>query len=237
MSEPAGLGVAVVSGAGSGIGAAAAEALAARGHALALVGRRLETLAATLARSGARGLAIAADVRDGEALRAAAARIERELGAVTVVVPAAGIARVAPLLDLGAEGLRDSLETNLLGVANLVAAHLPDMVRRGRGWIVPIHSVASRRVFPGWSAYCASKWGLLGWVETLREELQGTGVRLCALTPGATESPLWDGVPGQWNRQAMIPAAEVARALIWALETGDGVDVVEIRMQPPGGNL
>jgi len=94
VSEPAKAGVAVVSGAGSGIGAAAAQALATRGHALALIGRRLEPLAATLARSGARGVAIAADVRDGEALRAAAARIERELGAVTVVVPAAGAPKV-----------------------------------------------------------------------------------------------------------------------------------------------
>jgi len=125
----------------------------------------------------------------------------------------------------------------LLGVANLIAAHLPAMVGRGQGRLFPILSVASRRVFPGWSAYCASKWGLLGWVEALREELQGTGVRLCALTPGATESPLWDGVPGEWNREAMIPAAEVARALIWALETGDAIDVAEIRMQPPSGDL
>jgi NADP-dependent 3-hydroxy acid dehydrogenase YdfG len=62
-------------------------------------------------------------------------------------------------------------------------------------------------------------------------------VRIVALTPGATETPLWDEVEGDWDRSRMIPAEEVARALVWALESRDRAAIEEIRLQPPGGNL
>jgi NAD(P)-dependent dehydrogenase (short-subunit alcohol dehydrogenase family) len=111
------------------------------------------------------------------------------------------------------------------------------MREAGAGTLVAILSVAARRVFPGWSAYCASKWGLLGLVETLRAELAGSGVRVLALTPGATATPLWNAIEGEWDRSRMIPPGEVARALLWALEAGERVQIEEIRLQPPGGDL
>ena len=230
-------GVAVVSGAGSGIGEAMARALGERGHPLALLGRRAEPLARTLAESGGRGVAYTADVRDGARLDECARRVAAELGEPEVVVAAAGVAHVAGFAELDEARFRETIEVNLLGTANLFRAFLPGLLERRRGTLVAVLSVAARRVFPGWSAYAASKWGLLGLVETLREELAGTGVRLLALTPGATATPLWDAVEGAWERERMIPAHEVARALRWALDAGDAVAVEEIRLQPPGGNL
>jgi NADP-dependent 3-hydroxy acid dehydrogenase YdfG len=227
--------VAVVSGAGSGIGAAIARALAARGDAVALLGRRESPLAALAAETG--GAAYTVDVRDERAVEATARRIEAELGAVETVVAAAGVARVGKLHELAPAAIRESIETNLLGTALLFRAFLPALLKRQSGTLVPILSVAARRGFPGWSAYCASKWGLLGLVEALREELAGSGVRIVALTPGATETPLWNDVEGEWDRARMIPAEEVARALVWALESGDRAAVEEIRLQPPAGNL
>jgi NAD(P)-dependent dehydrogenase (short-subunit alcohol dehydrogenase family) len=97
--------------------------------------------------------------------------------------------------------------------------------------------VAARQSFPGWSAYAASKAGLLGLIEVLRLELGGSGVRVVAVTPGATATPLWDDLPGDWPRQRMLPAAEVARALVWALDAGPGAVVEEIRLRPAGGDL
>jgi NADP-dependent 3-hydroxy acid dehydrogenase YdfG len=111
------------------------------------------------------------------------------------------------------------------------------MVARRRGHLLPILSVASRKGFPSWTAYCASKWGLAGLVEALREELRGTGVRITAIVPGATDSPIWESVPGDWPRAKMIPPAAVARAVVWALDAGDRVEVEEIRLRPPGGDL
>jgi len=230
-------GPAVVSGAGSGIGRAIALALAGRGHAVAGCGRRQEPLDALAAELDGASRMRAADVRRPAEMSAFAEEVVEALGVPEVVVAAAGVARVGPFLETPPEALEESLATNLAGVANLFRAFLPAMVGRGAGTLVTLSSVAARRVFPGWSAYCASKWGLAGWVEALREELAGTGVRLLTVTPGATASPLWEEVPGEWDPNRMIPAAEVARAVLWGLDGGDGVAVEEIRLQPPGGNL
>src|ERR1700758_4389872 len=112
--------VAVVSGGGSGIGREAALELARRGFALALLGRRPEPLAATLAAAGLldspAGLALPCDVRDEAAVERAAAAVEARWGAAEVVVPAAGAAHIRPFEELSAGGFAATVETNLTGV-------------------------------------------------------------------------------------------------------------------------
>ena len=230
-------GVAVVSGGGSGIGREIALALARRGHPLALLGRRPALLEHTLSAAGGDGLPLACDVRDADSVATAAREIERRWGAASLVVPAAGLAIIAPLDETAPERFREVLDTNLTGTFLLLRALLPAMKRRGSGWIFPILSTAAQRGFPGWSAYCASKWGLAGLIAALREELRGTGVRVTALYPGATDSPLWDELPGDWNRSLMVPPREVARAVITALGTDPTTLLEEIHLGPVGGAL
>ncbi len=237
-SEPRG--VAVVSGGGSGIGREIALALARRGHPLALLGRRKALLEQTLAEAGGDGLdglASVCDVRDADSVAAAAREIERRWGSAALVVPAAGLAAIAPLEETPPNRFRDVIGTNLTGTFHLLHALLPGMKRRGGGWIFPILSTAAQRGFPGWSAYCASKWGLAGLVAALREELRGSGVRVTALYPGATDSPLCDELPGTWNRALMVPPREVARAVINALESDPATLIEEIHLGPVGGAL
>ena len=233
-------GVAVVSGGGTGIGREIALALGRRGHPLALLGRRKALLEQTLAEAGGaggEGLALACDVRDADSVAAAARDIERRWGAAALVIPAAGLATIFPLDETSPESFREVLDTNLTGTFLLLRALLPGMKRRGSGWIFPILSTAAQRGFPGWSAYCASKWGLAGLVAALREELRGTGVRLTALYPGATDSPLWDELPGTWNRALMVPPREVARAVVNALDADPSTLVEEVHLGPVGGAL
>jgi NAD(P)-dependent dehydrogenase (short-subunit alcohol dehydrogenase family) len=230
-------GVAVVSGGGTGIGREVAIELARRGYDLALLGRREGPLRETLEAAGAEGLAVSCDVRDAAAIERIAAEIQERWQAVEIVVPAAGVAHVAPLEDLTPGGFAESVDVNLTGAALLVRAFLPAMKRRGRGWIVPILSAAARRGFPGWTAYCASKWGLAGFVAALREELAGTGIRITSLYPGATDTPIWEQVPGEWNRARMVPAREIARALAYVLEADPSTLVEEIHLGPAGGAL
>lgn len=230
-------GVAVVSGGGTGIGREIALELAGRGYDLALLGRREGPLRETLDAAGGPGLALPCDVRDAAAIESAAAQVQERWEAPEIVVPAAGVAHVAPLEDLTPGGFAESVEVNLTGAALLIRAFLPAMKRRGRGRIVPILSAAARRGFPGWTAYCASKWGLDGFVAALREELAGTGIRLTALYPGATDTPIWDQIPGDWNRAQMAPPREVARALAYALEADPSTLVEEVHFGPAGGAL
>jgi NADP-dependent 3-hydroxy acid dehydrogenase YdfG len=230
------LGAAVISGAGSGIGRAVALALARRGHGLVLLGRRAEPLNATLRVAGGKGMAVVADVRHAEEVQAA---VEQAMAAgfrPQVVVPSAGVARVAPFAALDAGAWRESLETNLLGAVFLYRACLPELLRCG-GHLFALLSVAAKKGFPDWSAYAASKWGLRGAVAALREELSGTQVRLTEIYPGATDSPLWEGVPGEWNRGSMISPEAVAKAIVWALEADSTTNVEGIHLQPRGGNL
>lgn len=230
------LGAAVISGAGSGIGRAAALALAQRGHPLVLLGRSAEPLTATLRVAGGKGIAVVADVRDASAVQGA---VEQGIAAgfrPQVVVPSAGVARVAPFDELTPEIWRESLETNLLGAVFLYRACLPDLLERG-GHLFALLSVAAKKGFPDWSAYAASKWGLRGAVAALREELAGSTVRLTEIYPGATDSPLWERVPGEWNRESMISPEAVAKAIVWALEADPTSSVEEIHLQPRGGNL
>lgn len=227
----------VISGAGSGIGRAVVVALGKRGHPLALLGRRREPLAEALESAPAGGLALSCDVRDPEAVAAVAAEAIEALGAPAAVVPAAGVLAVAPFDEIEPAAFRETVETNLLGTFHLFQAFLPAMKEAGAGRLVPILSVAATRGFPTWSAYCASKWGVRGMVAALREELAGTGVRITAIYPGATDTTLWDGVPGEWDRSKMVPAKDVARAVVYALATREPALVEEVHLGPAGGPL
>ena len=236
MAENAG--VAVVSGAGSGLGREIALELARRGYDLALLGRRQAPLEETLELAAAgQGIIFPCDVRDGVALERCAEEIRSRWGGAEIVVPAAGVASIAPVEQTSADDFANILATNLTGAFLLIRALLPAMKERGRGWIFPLLSVAARRGFPGWSAYCASKWGLAGVVAVLREELQGTGIRITALYPGATDTPIWDQLPGDWNRAAMVPPREVARALAYVLDADPSTLVEEVHLGPAGGAL
>jgi NAD(P)-dependent dehydrogenase (short-subunit alcohol dehydrogenase family) len=232
-------GVAVVSGAGSGLGREIALELARRSYSLALLGRRQAPLEETLDLAGARegSLILPCDVRDAVALERCAEEIRSRWGAADLVVPAAGVVSIAPVEETTPDDFAAILDTNLTGVFLLVRALLPAMKARGRGWIIPLLSVAARRGFPGWSAYCASKWGLAGLVAALREELRGTGVRITALYPGATDTPIWDHLPGEWNRASMVPPREVARALGYVLDSDPAALVEEVHLGPAGGAL
>ncbi|HEX3556912.1 MAG TPA: SDR family oxidoreductase [Thermoanaerobaculia bacterium] len=237
MSEPRR--VAVVSGGGSGLGREIAVELGRRGYDLVLLGRRQGPLEETLELAGGRetGIALPADVRDAGAMERCAKEVRARWGAADVVVPAAGVGAIAPVEQTPPDAFAAVLGTNLTGVFLLLRALLPAMKERGRGWIFPLLSVAARRAFPGWAGYCASKWGLRGLVEVLREELRGTGVRITALYPGATDTPIWDALPGDWNRAAMVPPREVVRALSYALDADPSTLVEEVHLGPAGGAL
>lgn len=230
-------GVAVVSGGGSGIGREIALELARRGYSLALLGRRVLTLQQTLELAGGDGITVECDVRDPAAVERAVAEVESRWGAADVVVPAAGVAHILPTQELSPEQFEETVATNLTGAFLVIRAFLPGMRRRGKGWIFPVLSVAARRGFPGWGAYCASKWGLAGLVAALREELQGSGIRVTCLYPGATDTPLWEGVAGDWDRGKMVPAGEAARAVGYALDAPASTLVEEVHFGPAGGAL
>jgi NADP-dependent 3-hydroxy acid dehydrogenase YdfG len=184
--------VAVITGASSGIGEAAARELAADGYRLALLARRADRVEALAAELGNGALAIEADVTDRDSIVAAAERVKNELGGADVLVNNAGVMLLAPFSSEQRVEIRQMIEVNLLGAMTTTEVFL-DQLRDGGGDLVNISSVAGRTARPGSSVYNATKWGLGGWSEALRQELQ-PDVRVMVIEPGAVATELTDHI-------------------------------------------
>ncbi|MBX6366304.1 MAG: SDR family oxidoreductase, partial [Gemmatimonadetes bacterium] len=153
-----------------------------------------------------------------------------------VLVNAAGAFELAPLEATSPESFDRQIAVNLRGPFLLIRAFLPGMLRRRRGHIVTIGSVAGRQAFPHNGAYSASKFGVRGLHAVLDAELRGRGVRATLIEPAATDTPLWDAVdverhPSLPPREAMLPAGAVADAVIYAITRPAEVDVRNVLLE------
>jgi len=172
----------LVTGASKGIGRATAELLAAEGARLLLVGRDRDGLAEAAPRDAE---IFPADVTKPDAgERIVAACVER-LGGIDVLVNNAGVGLFANVADMSVDDWRQVLQTNLDGVFFCTRAALPEMRRRGSGFIVNISSLAAKNAFAGGAAYCASKAALNHFSEALMQEVRHDNIRVSCVMPGS----------------------------------------------------
>ena len=227
-------GVALVTGATGGIGAAVARRLAGDGFKVYVGGRRRGRLERMAAEVG--GAALPFDVNVGAELAGAREVVEAGAGRLDVLVNAAGVFDLAPVVETGSEVLSRNLGVNLTGSINVTRAFLPGMLAAGSGLVVNVGSVAGWRAFPDNAAYSASKYGLRGFHDVLLEELRGTGVRACLLEPGAVDTALWDpldpdSAPHLPNRAQMLRPEDVARAVGFVAGLPGSVAVPLLRIE------
>ena len=140
--------------------------------------------------AGRRWLGIILDQRDLPALRAAAARAERELGGLDVVHANAGIQAFRPLLEMEDEDWHTQIDVNLTGTANAIRAFAPLLVKRGGGRIIVTASTQGRHGMKNGSSYSASKWGIIGLMKSAALELGAHGITVNAVVPGLINTPL-----------------------------------------------
>jgi short-subunit dehydrogenase len=183
----------MITGASSGIGKGLALELASRGANLCLLARRQSLLDEIVGEIKTKALALAADVRDANAVRAAADRFRAELGPIDVLVANAGIGTADHAAKVNPNHVAEVININVLGAANSVAAVVPEMVERGKGQLVAISSLAAYRGLPKSAAYCASKAALSAYFESVRIDLRGTGVGVTIIHPGFIKTPLTAG--------------------------------------------
>ena len=204
----------LITGASSGIGKGLALEIAARGGRLALVARRAEVLDEIVneirAQNGT-AIAVAADVRDANALKQAADRVRADLGPIDVLIANAGTGVTDHAANLDPEKVAEVININVLGAVNSVAAVLPEMVERRSGQLVAIASLAGYRGLAKSAAYCASKAALSSFFESLRIDLRHTGVTVTIIYPGFIKTPLTSG------RKAKMP---------YLMELDDGVNKI-----------
>jgi len=232
--------VAVVTGAGRGIGRAIASALAREGAAVVLAARswpELDGVAHEIEQAGGRALALPTDVRQEASVEALVRRALAEWRQIDVLVNAAGVATFAPVTDAKLDDWDQMLAVNLRGAVLCCRAVLPAMIGCRRGTIINVGSVVTSRSLTGSAAYTASKYGLLGFSRVLAEEMRSHGVRVGVLSAGATDTPLWDAMPGAPARDRMLRADQVAEAALLMAGLGPNATLEEVTLLPAGGIL
>jgi short-subunit dehydrogenase len=186
-------GVAVVTGAASGIGAELARQLAARGCDLALADRNAEPLAAVAAEARAKGVKVTEhvlDVADRKALDALPAAVLAEHGRVTLLVNNAGVALMGRFDQIPLADFEWLMDINFWAPVRLTHAFLPTLLKQPKAHIVNISSVFGLLAPPGQAPYVASKFGVRGFSESLRHELDGTRVKLTVVHPGGIKTAI-----------------------------------------------
>ncbi|HEY9303459.1 MAG TPA: SDR family NAD(P)-dependent oxidoreductase [Mycobacterium sp.] len=214
----------VVTGASSGIGAALARQLAGRGAVVGLIARRSDRLAEVLAdcrKTSADSTMWVADLGETATVGELAARAWDELGGIDVLVNNAATPKRRRVDALDPAEVEDVMRVNFFAPMRLTLAVLPRMLQRGHGTIVNVSSVGGRLGIIHEAAYCASKFALCGWSESMAVDLHDTGIRVKLIEPGPVDTEIWDQ-PGSEEplfQGPKFPADEVADGIIAALDS------------------
>ena len=226
----------LITGASRGIGRAIAEKLAAPETTLLLHGRdrgALEEVRGSVEQRGARAEIVICDIADAGKVTKMTEEIARE--PLDVLVNNAGIAVVKPVPEISLDEWQRTLAINVTAPFLLTQALAPQMPRGGS--IVNILSIAAKTGFPGWSSYAMSKFALEGFSQAIREELRPRGVRVLNIYPAATSTEIWNSVEGDWPREKMMRASDVAEAVRYALAQPASLAVEAVTLSNTAGTL
>jgi NAD(P)-dependent dehydrogenase (short-subunit alcohol dehydrogenase family) len=228
--------VVLVTGASSGIGRATALAFAAAGARVALLARRQALLDGVVAEAGdGRALAVATDVTDPAAVRAAFERVVATWGRVDIVVNNAGVLIPSPVVDMARADLEAMLRVNVFGALFVMQEAVRCMRRQRGGTIVNVSSLAGRRGYSPLGGYSATKFALVGLTEALRTELHGEPIHVALVEPGVVETPMVEQVTHDEEFLDLWPAAlnMPPSWVVWAIFAAVRFRLVEVGV-PPG---
>ena len=232
LPSPSAGATALVTGASSGIGAEIARLLAERGHAVTLVARREDRLAALAeeieSRLHVRTDVIGSDLSDAAARDRLIGEIQARGLRVSVLVNNAGFGSAGPFQDLNLDGELRMVRTNVEAVVHLCGEYVPGMIERGEGAVLNVASVAGFQPLPRQATYSASKAFVLGFTEVLSSDLKDTGVTVTALCPGPVRTEFTEqheGFDVASPDFVWMSAEECARTAVKGLERGKRVVV------------
>ncbi len=222
----------LLTGASSGIGEATARRLVQAGHHLVIGARRIERLQNLRDELGNIDC-LAIDVTQAEDLAKMAQFALQQHGRIDVLINNAGVMPLSPLAALKMEEWRQTIDVNVHGVLNGIAAVLPTMQQQRAGQIINVASIGAHAVFPLSAVYCASKFAVRAISDGLRQE--SDYIRVTVVSPGVVASELADHITDASAKASMegfrriaLPAEAIADAIAWSIEQPDSVDVSEI---------
>jgi NADP-dependent 3-hydroxy acid dehydrogenase YdfG len=235
--------VVAITGASSGIGEATALEFAARGAAVVLGARRtdrLEAVAERIHAAGGRAEVLPVDVTRRSDLEQLVATAVERFDRLDVLVSNAGIARIDPVAELDVDSWNAMIDVNLRGVLHGIAAALPVFRRQGRGHLVTIVSTSGLKIVPGQAVYAGTKNAVRTLLEALRQESTDGVLRTTSISPGYVRTELTDYIEdpeireqaGRRMAELGISPDAVARAIAFAIEQPDDVEIGDITIRP-----
>jgi NADP-dependent 3-hydroxy acid dehydrogenase YdfG len=232
--------VVVITGSSQGIGSAIAQVFAKNlpGIRLALVGRNEKNLAGVAVRCaklGAKVQSFPCDVSDENSVAAMAQAVNKSFGSADVLINNAGKFFGASFLEMKLADFDAQIAVNLRSVFLVSKAFVPGMVKRGRGDVFNMSSIAGQQAYPNGTAYCAAKYGVTGLTAVMRSELKDKGVRVCCIHPGATWTPSWSSSGVKEER--IMPAEDIAQAILNVYRLSRRTVVEEIVLRPQLGDI
>ena len=230
--------VVVVTGATRGIGKAIAVELLEAGFFTALCSRNLQTTASLeteISSSAGNFMISSVDISVEEEVERFISSVAEKKGQIDVLINNAGVVYTGPVEKTDTEQWDEMMAVNAKGTFLMVKHTLPLMPRGGH--IVNIGSNASKKGFPGWAAYCASKFAVLGFTNSLREEVRDRGIKVSAVLPGPTKTDIWDSLGGEWNRAKMMSPEITAKTVLSVINQPREANIDEIDIVPSTGSL
>ena len=222
--------IAVVTGAGRGIGRAIAIELGRLGSKVTLVARSRTELEETAAAIGKSASVIPADVRKKEDLQKVFGHVQTALGPVDILVNAAGLGIFGVVADFKDEDFETLIQTNLRGIFYTCRFVLPSMIERKKGYIINIASIAGKVGSANRAVYCASKFGVVGFTESVAEEVRQYGIRVSVICPGSTHTE-FSPHEGKSPDKMLLPE-DVAHAVAMLVTSRREAFVSEVLIRP-----
>src|SRR5882672_4620785 len=226
--------VAIVTGGTKGIGRAIAAALIGEGLSVCIAARNQSEIDAATGELGGGTIGLVCDVRNYDQVKALFEYTIKKLGGLDVLVNNAGIGIFETVEQTSPEEFRAVLETNLFGVYYCCHEAIPEMRRRGGGYIINISSLAGANPHPGMAAYNASKFGLNGFSEALMQEVRHDGIKVSYIMPGSVNTEFGGDSPSDEKSWQLTPQ-DIARVVVDLLHHDDRSlpSRVEIRPSRP----
>ncbi len=225
---------AIVTGGTKGIGRAIAEALSRAGISVCIAARKQTEIDQTVSKLGGNTTGFVCDVRDHGQVKALIGHAVKELGGLDILVNNAGIGTFETVEETSPEDFRAVLETNLFGVFYCCHEAIPQMKKRGGGYIINISSLAGANPHPRMAAYNASKFGLNGFSEALMQEVRHDNIKVSYIMPGSVNTEFGGDSPTGEKSWQLTPQ-DIARVVVDLLHHDDRSlpSRVEIRPSRP----
>ena len=230
---------AVITGSSSGVGKSLAIQLSDAGYKVVLAARsedKLNAIAEEIQKMGGNCLVVPTDVSQPEQINNLKDRT-LEYGDVFVVINNAGLGKFCKIEDVTLEDWNRQLDVNLRATFLVSQAFIPGMKRRKKGTLVFMNSVAGKKGYPYSAAYVASKYGMRGLADSLREELREDNIKVISIHPGAVDTPFWDGAGVNFPREEMLDTNTLAQSIVHTIQSPGNFTIEELVVRRTAGDF